>query len=64
MTIQKPTIKIKGLDGNIFAVMAVASRELKRAGLKEQAYEMQNRIMTATNYHAALAIIGEYIKWE
>ena len=43
--------------------MGIASRELKRNGLKEEASEMINRITTtAKSYDDALAIMCEYIE--
>lgn len=43
--------------------MGIASRELKRNGLREEASEMINRITTtAKSYDDALAIMCEYIE--
>lgn len=61
----KPTCKLIGEDGNIFNLMGIASRTLKRAGLPEQAKEMYNRITNdAENYDEALVIIMEYVDEE
>ncbi len=61
----KPTCKLIGEDGNIFNLMGIASRTLKRAGLPEQAKEMYNRITNdAENYDEALCIIMEYVDEE
>jgi len=53
----KPKCKLIGQDGNIFNLMGIASRILKRAGRKEQAEEMIERISNSGSYHEALRII-------
>jgi len=59
---QKPDCELIGQDGNIFNLMGIASRTLRRNGLAEQATEMCNRITSsAGNYYEALNIIGEYV---
>ncbi|MFA5896388.1 MAG: hypothetical protein WC985_05725, partial [Thermoplasmata archaeon] len=53
-----------GEDGNIFAVVARASRALKQAGMGERAKEMQTRVLASDSYLEALAIILEYVQDE
>jgi hypothetical protein len=60
----KPKCKLIGQDGNIFNLMGIASRILKRAGRKEQAEEMIERISNSGSYHEALRIIMEYVEVE
>lgn len=51
-----------GQDGNIFNLMGIASRTLRRNGMADQATEMCDRItQTAGSYYEALNIIGEYV---
>lgn len=60
----KPRCKLVGTDGNIFALIGVAVRTLKNAGLTEQAKELKDRIIKdgeAHSYSAALGIIMEYV---
>ena len=57
----KPECALIGEDGNIFNLMGKASRALKRAGYREQAAEMQERVTSSGNYHEALGIIMEYV---
>ena len=64
--VEKPECKLVGENGNVFNLMGLASRALKKAGLKDQAKEMQNRIMGgplpgAKSYNEALCIIMEYV---
>jgi hypothetical protein len=61
---QKPRMELLGQDGNIFGILGQASRVLKRAGMKEQADEMFNRVTACGSYHEALNIISEYVETE
>lgn len=60
---EKPDCPLIGEDGNIFHLIGVASRTLRRNGLFEQAGEMRERIMggSCRDYFEALNIIGEYV---
>ena len=59
---QKPDCPLIGQDGNIFNLMGIASRTLRRNGMGEQATEMTQRIMgSGCDYNGALNIIGEYV---
>ncbi len=57
----KPDCALIGQDGNIFNLMGIASRTLKRNGMREEATEMCDRIQKSGSYHEALNIIGEYV---
>ena len=62
-TIEKPKCALIGEDGNIFNLMGIASRTLKRNGMQEEAKEMCNRITNgAKSYDEALMIIDEYVE--
>lgn len=58
---KKPDCKLIGEDGNIFNLMGIASRTLRRNGMAEQAVEMRDRIRASDSYDKALCIIGEYV---
>ena len=59
---KKPDCPLIGQDGNVFNLIGIASRTLRRAGMSEQATEMSSRIETeAHNYNEALCIIMEYV---
>lgn len=60
----KPKCKLIGEDGNIFNLMGIASRTLKKAGLREEAEEMIERMQNSGSYHEALGIIMEYVEVE
>lgn len=57
----KPNCKLIGEDGNIFNLMARASKTLRENGLSEDAAEMRERITSSGSYDEALCIIGEYV---
>lgn len=59
----KPKCALIGEDGNIFNLMGIASRTLKRNGMKEEATEMCNRITGgAKSYDEALMILQDYVE--
>lgn len=59
----KPKCALIGEDGNIFNLMGIASRTLKKNGMKEEAKEMYHRIMdTAKSYDDALIILQDYVE--
>lgn len=57
----KPDCPLIGQDGNIFNLVGIASRTLKRNGMADEAAEMAGRVFSSKNYDDALSIIGEYV---
>lgn len=62
--VKKPKAKLIGANGNIFNLIGIASRSLKRAGQNDQATEMSKRVMSSGSYDEALSIIMEYVEVE
>ncbi len=61
----KPKCRLVGEDGNIFNLMGLASKVLKKAGLSDESKEMIERITSgAQSYEEAIAIIMEYVDVE
>ncbi len=58
---KKPRCMLIGKDGNIFVLLALASRTLKENGLNQEADEMYKRATSSSSYDEALCIIGEYV---
>lgn len=58
----KPKSPIIGADGNIFNLVAIASKTLKTTGLINEAQEMSKRVFTSSSYEEALQIITEYVE--
>jgi len=60
----KPAVKLIGEDGNIFNLVGMASRALKKAGYYDQAKDMQTRVFASGSYDEALVIIGDFVEIE
>ena len=58
---EKPDCALIGQDGNVFNLVGIASRTLRRNGMAGQAKEMTDRAFASGSYHEALNIIGEYV---
>lgn len=59
-TTKKPIAKLLGADGNVFVLMGICSKALKRAGLNDEAKEMIDKIYECSSYDEALQIMMEY----
>ena len=62
--VTKPRCKLIGEDGNIFNLIGIASRSLRRAGLADKAKEMSEKVTHCGSYTEALSIIMEYVEVE
>jgi len=60
----KPRCHLIGTDGNIFALMGRVSKTLKKAGLKEEAKQMCDKVMASGSYDEALTILDEFVEIE
>ena len=59
----KPPCQLTGQNGNVYSLIAIASRALKRDGQRDKAEEMRKRITEkAQSYDEALTIIMEYVE--
>lgn len=59
---KRPKCPIIGADGNIFNIMGVASKTMKRSGMSEDAMEMRSRVTSSKSYEEALGVIMEYVE--
>lgn len=57
----KPKCKLIGENGNIFNLVAIASRVLRDNGKAKEADELNHRIWDCESYDQALSVIGEYV---
>jgi len=61
----KPTVKLIGEDGNIFNLLGIVNRELRKQGLAEKGKELTEKVMKeAKSYGEALNLISEYVEIE
>jgi ABC-type proline/glycine betaine transport system substrate-binding protein len=59
---KKVKAQIIGADGNVFNLMGICARALKKEGYSKEADEMINRITTtAKSYDESLQIMMEYV---
>ena len=56
----KPDCPLIGEDGNIFHLVGIAAKTLRKNGMKEEASEMSEKVFGSGSYEA-LGIIGEYV---
>lgn len=59
---KRPKCPIIGADGNIFNIMSIASKTLKRNDMTEESKEMCSRVTSSGSYEEALGIIMEYVE--
>lgn len=60
--ITKPKCPLIGQNGNIFNLMGIASKTLKKNNMADEAKEMCSRITSSGSYDEALSIIDEYVE--
>ncbi len=60
ITSEKPKAKVIGQNGNVFVTLGICTQALKKAGLREQADELTEKVFGADNYNKALNIMQEY----
>lgn len=59
---KKTIVKLVGEDGNVFNLMSICAKALKKDGYHKEADEMINKITTiAKSYDEALQIMCEYV---
>jgi hypothetical protein len=58
----KPTCKLTGTDGNVFAIIGKVSRTLKDSGLKSEASEFTSKAMQCGSYDDVLALCFNYVE--
>lgn len=60
----RPKVKLMGKNGNIFNLLAISSQALRKAGYKEEAKEMRDKVTNCSSYMEALNIIYLYVEEE
>lgn len=63
---KKPIAKLIGADGNIFNLVGIAAKALRKAGQEDQVSEMRKKVMKSKSYDQALQVIMDYVnvRWE
>lgn len=60
----KPTCKLIGTNGNVFALAAQVTKSLKKAGQTEQVKEFNHKLWKCLDYDDALRLMSEYVEIE
>jgi hypothetical protein len=58
----KPEVQLIGQDGNVFNLLGICVKALKKAGQLEEAQELQKRVWECGSYNEALSIMLEYVE--
>jgi hypothetical protein len=58
----KPKVQLVGQDGNVFNLLGICVRALKKAGQDNEAQELQKRVLGCGSYDEALVIMLEYVE--
>lgn len=59
---KKPTVKLSGEDGNVFAIIGAVSKGLKRAGLSKEADDFREKVKNCESYDAVLRLVSTYVE--
>jgi len=60
----KPKVQLVGQNGNVFNLLGICTKALKRADQDEEAGKLQSRVLSSGSYDEALAIMLEYVDAE
>lgn len=55
-------VKVVGEDSNIFNLLGLVTKELKRNGYRDLAKELPQQIFECKNYDKALTILDRYVE--
>lgn len=58
--IKKPTVQLTGQDGNVFNLLSICVRALKRNQQHDEASELQRRVLSCGSYDEALVLMNQY----
>lgn len=61
---EKPVCQLSGQDGNVFNIIGIVSKELKRAGQADKAKEFTERAFKSGSYDEVLALCFDYVEVE
>ena len=61
---QKPVCKLVGIEGNVFNVIGVISKCLKRAGQADKANEFVEKAFSSGAYDEVLRLAFDYVEVE
>lgn len=62
--VEKPICKLIGEDGNVFNIIGIVSKTLKRADQADQAKEFQAKAIKCRSYEEVLVLVQDYVDVE
>ena len=60
----KPKCKLIGKDGNVFNIIGLVSKALKKEGMTKEASEFTAKAFNSESYDAVLCLAMEYVDVE
>lgn len=61
---EKPLVKLTGENGNVFNIIGIVMRALKKAGYPDKAKEYQDKVLACHSYDEVLQVTFFYVKVE
>jgi len=58
----KPKCKLVGEDGNVFNIIGIVVKTLKRAGMSVEAEEFKTKAFASKSYDDVLCLCFEYVE--
>jgi len=60
----KPICKLVGVDSNVFNIIGVVVKSLKKVGLVEEAKEFTKKAFNSGSYDEVLRLVEDYVEIE
>jgi hypothetical protein len=57
----KPKVQLVGQDGNVFNLLGICVKALKKVGQYEEAQKLQKKVLECGSYDQALVTMLEYV---
>ena len=59
---KKPKVKLSGQNGNIFNLLGIATKALRKAGKEVEANKMLKEAVESHSYDEAIQVIMKYVE--
>lgn len=57
---EKPKVQLTGKDGNVFNLLGICTKALKKVGMYQESTELTNKVFGCGSYDEALCVMMEY----
>ena len=58
--VKRPKVKLTDENGNVFNLLGICVKALKKEGMKDEAFELTKKVFHSTSYEDALSIMNQY----